>query len=373
MAEPIVWEDLPKSQADDTTIDEAISDALDVHNADSEAHMAALGSLELHRENEVIDHPAESVPNDKLKPVVRGYIAIVDPSTEWDYDTIASAVAYANANGGGRILIRAGDHYVTDDLDVNSNIFLVGEVPGSTNVHLGSTDNGWIRFTATGFSTYGDFGIENLTIDNLGGTCFRASAGSGWGGSGFIVRNCQFSGGGIYVESTSSNMSIYDCEFEMTTTISVKKTGRLYLERCQFIGEGNSLRAIGNYSGSTSQLVVDMVDCEFLNNNETTFIPLYGNVASSRWRGVEMYPADLHTYGMQFSDINGCALIFASTSHLRLINGSNIITGCRLEGSSGNNVRMASGVNNNVIATNIIDNGVTNSGTNNQVTANVIT
>ena len=58
MSEPIVWENIPKSQADAQTINEAIDAGIDAHNADSEAHMAALESLGDHRTNSIIDHPA---------------------------------------------------------------------------------------------------------------------------------------------------------------------------------------------------------------------------------------------------------------------------------------------------------------------------
>lgn len=67
MAEPIVWENIPKSQTDPQTILEAILEQITVHNADSEAHMGALSSVGIHRENEIIDHPALSVLADKLE------------------------------------------------------------------------------------------------------------------------------------------------------------------------------------------------------------------------------------------------------------------------------------------------------------------
>lgn len=142
MADPIVWENIPKSQADPTTIDEAIGDAMDVHNADSEAHMAALGSLGEHRENSVIDHPAESIPNDKTFINSRRYIAIVDPNSGEDFDTVAGAVDYAARIGGGDIFIRRGNHFITDDLAYYPNISLQGEGKGESVLYfIGGTSD----------------------------------------------------------------------------------------------------------------------------------------------------------------------------------------------------------------------------------------
>lgn len=65
MADPTVWGMLPKAQDDPETIEQAISRLIDVHNDDSTSHVGAGQSLAAHRENEIIDHLAGSVKNDK--------------------------------------------------------------------------------------------------------------------------------------------------------------------------------------------------------------------------------------------------------------------------------------------------------------------
>jgi len=65
MTAPIVWGLLPKAQDDATTIDAAITAAIAAHNDDPDAHMAAGQSIDVHRTNDVIDHPAGSVVADK--------------------------------------------------------------------------------------------------------------------------------------------------------------------------------------------------------------------------------------------------------------------------------------------------------------------
>lgn len=65
MADPIVWGELPKAQDDPQTIAEAIAAAIAAHEADPDAHLGDGESLESHRANEIIDHPAGSVLADK--------------------------------------------------------------------------------------------------------------------------------------------------------------------------------------------------------------------------------------------------------------------------------------------------------------------
>lgn len=64
MSNPI-WESLPKNQTDSTTILEAIANLIAEHNNDPDAHNLPDQSLYLHRINDIIDHPAGSVKNDK--------------------------------------------------------------------------------------------------------------------------------------------------------------------------------------------------------------------------------------------------------------------------------------------------------------------
>jgi len=64
MADP-VWGNLEKAQDDDQTIDEAIAAAIAAHEADSDAHTESGESLETHKGQEVIDHPALSLVADK--------------------------------------------------------------------------------------------------------------------------------------------------------------------------------------------------------------------------------------------------------------------------------------------------------------------
>lgn len=67
MAEP-TWDALAKNQTDPQLITEYITAAIAAHEADPEAHLGPGESLEQHKTNDVIDHPAFSIVNDKLEP-----------------------------------------------------------------------------------------------------------------------------------------------------------------------------------------------------------------------------------------------------------------------------------------------------------------
>jgi len=59
------WGLMTKAQDESTTIDEAIASAISAHEADPESHMGVDESIENHRNNETVDHPAGSVLADK--------------------------------------------------------------------------------------------------------------------------------------------------------------------------------------------------------------------------------------------------------------------------------------------------------------------
>lgn len=64
MALPL-WGQLQKSMDDDQTIVEAIAELITAHEADPEAHLGEGESLEMHKKEDVIDHPAGSLLSDK--------------------------------------------------------------------------------------------------------------------------------------------------------------------------------------------------------------------------------------------------------------------------------------------------------------------
>lgn len=60
------WGSLPKSQVDNSTVDEEIDVKIQAHDDDPDAHLDANQALQSHKASEIIDHLAYSVLRDKL-------------------------------------------------------------------------------------------------------------------------------------------------------------------------------------------------------------------------------------------------------------------------------------------------------------------
>lgn len=67
------WGLLSKSQDDSEKIEEAIDRIVSAHNDDPDAHLGAGRSVEVHKTNEVLDHPHDSVVPDKISSNFFGY------------------------------------------------------------------------------------------------------------------------------------------------------------------------------------------------------------------------------------------------------------------------------------------------------------
>lgn len=61
------WGNVPKSQGDNSTVDDEIDLKVQAHDDDPDAHLDATQSLQSHKASEIIDHAALSIVNDKMK------------------------------------------------------------------------------------------------------------------------------------------------------------------------------------------------------------------------------------------------------------------------------------------------------------------
>jgi hypothetical protein len=112
------WGLLAKSQDDPTTIDEAIAEAIANHNDDNTSHTETGQSLENHRTDDIVDHPAGSVLADKIT------------MTEI-YQNISFESIDAFITSGGVILQGVGDLYLEVDNLGTSNSYLVTPIAGA--------------------------------------------------------------------------------------------------------------------------------------------------------------------------------------------------------------------------------------------------
>lgn len=170
------WEQIPKNIGDNSTIEQAIDAKIVDHNNDAGAHLGADQALQSHRANEIIDHLAESVVNDKLKRTARRFVAVVDPSSVADFDTIAGAVEHARTMGGGDIYITRGTHYLSEDVYIPTTCGLVGNGIGETVIKSNSGTTRYLRLYVE--TSYADGYLVFYDDRNGTNTCtYNAAAG----------------------------------------------------------------------------------------------------------------------------------------------------------------------------------------------------
>lgn len=183
MALPL-WGQLEKAQDDSTTIDEAIAAAILAHEADPEAHLGEGESLEEHKTESVIDHPAESVVTDKVPDGGMSYRwfpldrqTIISNMGEESWDT------FVLGNGGV-------EQYIAE-LELRSGTTSGNRTKASSNsgvVNQINWNEDWTFQTTVSISDAADnkvtFGFCNTELDtsDFDGVWFRYEDGSAYVG-----------------------------------------------------------------------------------------------------------------------------------------------------------------------------------------------
>lgn len=240
MSDPYIWGAMNRALNDATTIDQAIAEAVAAHNDEPEAHLDEAQSLETHRGNDVIDHPAESVVNDKVAYAARAYVAIVDPTDENSYATIQGAIDYATGVGGGNILIKAGLHYLTGQIEMPASINLIGDDEDSVTISGGYAAGNYIRIVDDVVNPQRVNTIQNITVVTTGGGVFYNEASDI---SNDLITNynfCSFTGGGQYIFNGGGELRFNDCFIESNSTYSLNLGRRTTFTRCVGARQGSS-------------------------------------------------------------------------------------------------------------------------------------
>lgn len=124
------WGLLPKSQTDDTTIDEEIDLLIQAHDDDENAHLDADQSLQSHRASDIIDHLAESIVQDKI---LDGEINLAKKSwNEFEYNTCWDSLG-AWAYAAGRASAGVAGMMLSANAGINTVAKLSGEGYGDIN------------------------------------------------------------------------------------------------------------------------------------------------------------------------------------------------------------------------------------------------
>jgi hypothetical protein len=175
------WGLMPKSQESAQTIEERVAEMIAEHEADPEAHTGENESLAAHRQNEVLDHPQQSIVADKQQFSIYDEIGNVTDGYGWDIDT-GSITGAGERNFYGslwtqtEILCYAGmpwsnlDVYPDDPLlyrfflmmngAQNSN----GTISLSTNATNDYADPNRIEFVKDGTSYYYRIYVSNVKV-----------------------------------------------------------------------------------------------------------------------------------------------------------------------------------------------------------------
>lgn len=230
MSGTYVWGAMGRTVDDSTTVDAAIGEAIDAHLADPDAHLDATGSLQSHRAAEIIDHLAESVVNDKIAPIARSYVAIVDPSSDVDFDTIQAAVDYAVGKGGGTIFLTAGDHYLSGKVDLPMSINMYAADAESCRVHANKTTGDYFNIVDDSVTGQLNNTFENITFISSGGAVFYSDTTGLTNVTTCEFIKCTFTGGG-QLRYVANQRTIYRyCIFYCgsTAAVSSDKEQRLY-------------------------------------------------------------------------------------------------------------------------------------------------
>lgn len=223
MSGTYVWGAMGRGVDDSTTVDEAISEAIDAHLADPDAHLDATGSLQSHRAAEIIDHLAESVVNDKIAPIARTYTAIVDPDSDVDFDTIQAALDYTVGKGGGTIFVRAGTHYISGVVFWPNIVNMVGE-DVNTTIIVTDYDNGdyFLRSSDPEEDT-GNFFFESLTFNAVSENVFYGNYNTEYSKGHLQVRDCSFTGAGGYFYFAAESLVMDNCTIELGAAPAVQQ------------------------------------------------------------------------------------------------------------------------------------------------------
>lgn len=271
MSGTYIWGDMGRTTTDPTTVDEAISEAIDAHLADPDAHLDSTGSLQSHRASEIIDHLAESVVNDKIKAVARTYVAIVDPDSVSDFDTIEAAIAYALTKGGGNIFIVPGHHYLSTIVELDGTVNFYGGDPDTTFIHTDYSNDMYFQSGHWDEFWPGSFEFEGLTLHTESIYFIHMLDPEATPGGILNIRNCTFTGAGNHLNQAAGTVNMSQCTCYLTDEgiLGISSGGLIENIKLQPSGEDS----VGQFMAANPFGWPDT--CMFLNIDGRAF-PQYG-------------------------------------------------------------------------------------------------
>jgi len=370
------WFGLSKTATDPQTIGEAIAAAIDDHNADSAAHMSTDEAIENHRDNEVIDHPAESVVNDKIEANARQYVAIVDPAATENFDTIQAAIAYSTSVGGGSIYVVPGTHYLSTNVELPTNIYIVGSSALTTIISCGYDSGEYFELDSDTISAGAICGFENIVFDNLSGGVVDDIATGNNPSDLFRVINCLNLNHQQLIRKCNLKLLMTGCTMFISDKPLVKVRDSADVSDCLFNGLATSDNCVVvTKNDGVTQTMSFKITNNIMVGGDQVPNNYFGGITfnKSRIRDNDMYWWQANNDGFVASTISGNLLDIWDTDYLLITSDRNFIQNNRITGGTGNRLRLASGADNNIVTGNNVGTAITNSGSNNLVDANITT
>lgn len=374
MSDPIVWENIPKSQADNETIEEAIAAGIDAHNADTDAHMQPNESLEQHRDNSIIDHPEKSIPNDKNTILPRRFVAIVDPTDSEEFDTIVDAVNAAINEGGGLVRIVGGTHTVSSDLTIPTGVYLVGEPDLSTIVECDSGVSAKIIFERKGNPSSVLYGAENIVFDSTNNGVFNFVDGTGSDDNELWFRYCVFLASGNCMPDANMIVNFNNCTVEMQSNFTIRTDTTFRVNECVFEPEASASDCVFATTQTGGTTIDDIIinDSRFTgvvgeSNNFIEDIHLRsGSITTNNFD-------DARFYSCEFEDtlISDNFIHFWSGTFLYITKAGCIISGNHISGGTGDRLRISNLATDCVAIGNVILTPIEDEGDQSTLMANV--
>lgn len=306
MANPYIWGDLDRATNDNTKIDQAIDEAITAHNDDPDAHLGAEQALESHRASEIIDHRAESVVNDKIATIARAYVAIVDPASDVDFDTINSAVTYAVGKGGGTIFLAPGNHYISGILDVPPSINFYSADVETCTIFADKSTGDYMNIVDDVTGGQLNMSFTNIELRGSGGALIYADFTTLNDMVTVEFTNCEFYGGGTYIDSTMLTLRFTRTRFAITSTPAIYSALWVRLFECEVLPMSGASAAIfvefQEYDYGTCQLIA----YDSLFNFQTIN---YGVFISTAWdSSIKLYNCTVYNWDYQNAGLYTFAL-----------------------------------------------------------------
>lgn len=366
------WATLPRTIDDNTTIDQAIDTAIQEHLADAMAHVGTDESLEVHRTADVIDHPAESTVNDKIKYYARRFSAIVDPSSEVDFDTIESAITFVNAQGGGTILLAPGTHYLSGAVELPLNIIIEGAATFGSIISCSVDDGKFFYPEDAGTITSERFGFRNIAFDNGIDGVFDGNYGSPSSTGLLWLDSCTF-----LTDELGLDVGYVNCLFEDVSYSNAG--GKFCISKSVVTMNGCS---IGETSGTTGTIAIEVpsgeecqlecIDCYFYCAGSAGS-KFFNNVGGMDFRCNNSYFQGLNWSSCQFQVFIFAVnhVILSSSGYVNLDQTRSMFVNNTISSGSGNRVRLTSNASKSIVVANNVGTAITNSSASSQVSLNV--